>query len=99
MEKKTTDKKFFFYNANTNLNNHEDNTSKPYYVVSASFQELFLPEIKSNSYPNTLASLTSNSSQNPSMHCQEHLLQIKNFSSIPKPQQKANYAELNDKNL
>lgn len=34
MVKKTAEMKMFFYNNATNLNNHEDNSSKPYYVVS-----------------------------------------------------------------
>lgn len=34
MAKKSAQMKLFFFNTKTNLNNHEDNKSKPYYVVS-----------------------------------------------------------------
>ena len=34
MAKKSAQMKIFFFNTKTNLNNHEDNKSKPYYVVS-----------------------------------------------------------------
>ena len=49
MVKKSAETKIFFYNANTNLNNHEDNTSKPYYV--ATFKELNGDQVKCSVVP------------------------------------------------
>lgn len=40
MVKKTAEMKMFFYNQNTNLDNHDDNSSKPYYVVSTTILPL-----------------------------------------------------------